>query len=251
MRRLCAFGLVVAVALSGCGASQDHAFDTSLIRQVGAGSNALASAVPTIRAQLQRSGDSFSDPRDNKSVALLAQGQLAKLSQSDLVTLANENRRGAAQFQVALRKLDALATSIASARVPPDAHRTLSSGAQKFIAAWNMYLTTVAGQVRSVRRIFSRLQPESNAFQTLLRAAYETATSHSTVQFDRAHDRYFSDILPQQARARKAMTAALAQPAAARQFSYLVDHSHAAVAIVMQVNGKYPNGYLAQQAASH
>ena len=239
--------LAACVLLAGCGLTNvGQTYDASLIRQVGAGSDAVASILPSLQARAKVPG-SFSNPQISQAATLLAEGQLAKLTVNDLLRLANANRQSAARFPQALGKLDALASSITSAKIDPSAHRNLSSGAKQFIAAWDRYLAATAGQVRMVRQAFGSVEPVFNEFQALLRAGYETTKLGSVSQFDKVRVGFLKDVGVRYARFQGTAKSVEAQTPADRSLRALVASNQEAQAIVRKVNADYPNGSLAQE----
>ncbi|MFZ0090488.1 MAG: hypothetical protein WAL63_13325 [Solirubrobacteraceae bacterium] len=248
MRRLLVVALpTFVVFLAGCGITTlNQTYDASLIRQLGAGSNLVASVAPTLEAQAKGS-NSFSDPRTSRATTLLIDGQLSKLTEADLVGLATANRRSATRFPLVLDKLDSLASSLVNARIDANAHRNLSTGAKHFIAAWNNSLTADATQARELRQALTTFAPGFNEFQALLRAAYDTAQLHSTVQFDNVTRQVINDILPRYRRVQGTIKEDAAGTPAEQKLIELVDSNQEAQAIVSKVNEHYPNGSLAQE----
>ena len=250
MRHLAA-SLIVAGALgTGCGVGTvDRTYDDSLIRDVGTGSTALGKIIPTIQAQANLPGN-FKDPRNDRAQTLLFQGQLAKLTEQDLVRLAKANRQGARRFATILAKLDGIESDVRTARVDASAHGNLSDGAKRFIAAWNDYLTANAERVHSLRQAFASMRPLFNEFESVLRAAYDTARLRSTASFERINKRVVADVVRRVSRLQRTVKAVAAEAPADRKFADLVNHKQEAQAIVKKVNGRYPHGSLADQFKS-
>jgi hypothetical protein len=236
------------LGLAGCGVTtSEQAYTAPLIAQVGAGSVALASLVPTLRAEAKAAGV-LSDPATQQATAYLAEGQLNKLSQSDLVRMATANRNAAAHVGGVLAKLDQLTASLRGATVNTGSYPTLPSGSKTFIADWNQYLTTSASDLRNVRQGLAGMSPVYNEFQSLLRAAYNTAKLRSTVQFDNVRRSVFKDIGPRFTRMQNAMQAGVrAGTAVEKTLVSLVNNNQEAQAIVTRVNQEYPSGFLAQE----
>jgi TolA-binding protein len=238
---------LLSLLLCACGlTTTDQAFDASLIREVGVGSTAVASVLPTLEAEAKQS-NSFSNPQTSQDTILLFQGRLDKLTIKDIIRMANANRASYEHLGSALTKLDALASTIAADRVDPRSHQNLSAEAKKFITAWNTYLASEAGQVRSMRQLFATLTPIYNGFQAMLRTAYETTTSHSTDQFAQARTTFLTNDLPIYTRLRNSLKIFAAMSPAAEHLSQVVDNSEEARAIVAKVDENYPDGALATE----
>lgn len=241
---------LLSLLIGACGVTTtDQAYDASLIRQVGAGSNAVASVLPTLEAEAKKA-NSFSNPQTSQDTILLFQGRLDKLNTQDLIRLANANQTSAGHLQDALTKLDGLAASIASDRVDPSTHTKLSIGAKKFIMAWNAYLAGSVAQVRSVRRLFAGAKPIYAQFQTLLRDAYQSTNTKAEAQFDKARRAFVSNMLPVYNRLQSSLKSELAPTASAEALGNVVTHSIDAKAIVAKVNQEYPSGALETQFRS-
>jgi hypothetical protein len=239
---------VVFLLLTGCGVTTttDQAYDALLIRQVGTGSNAVASVFPTLQAEAKRA-NSFSNPKTSQDTVLLFQGRLNNLDTQDMIRLGNANQAGAGHLKDALAKMDGLAASISGDRVDPSAHQKLSSGAKKFIAAWNGYLASSAAQVISIRRLFASVSPVYGQFQTLLRDAYQSTNATANARFDKARRAFLASMLPLYTRVQNSLKAAAAATPAAYALGKVVTSTVDAKAIVAKVNQEYPNGALATE----
>ena len=189
----------------------------------------------------------FRTRRRPQDTVLLFQGRLDKLNSQDLVRLANANQASAGHFKDALGKLDSLAASIAADRVDPGAYQNLSAGAQKFIAAWNAYLTGSANQVRSMRQLLTGFGPVYGQFQTVLRDAYQSTNTGAAAQFDKARHAFVANMLPLYTRLQNSMKALVAPTPAAQTLGKVVSNSQEARAIVLKVDQQYPNGALATE----
>jgi hypothetical protein len=242
---------LVGLVLAACGVTTTtQAYDASLIRQVGTGSDAVASVFPTLQAEAKQSTSNFSNPQTSQDTVLLFQGRLDKLSPQDLIHLGRANQASAHDLQDALRKLDGLATTINADRVDPSAHRELSAGAKKFIAAWNAYLASSAARVRSMRQLFVSLSPVYCQFQTILRDAYQSTSTATATHFDRARRAFISDMLPMYTRLESSLKSIIAPTPAAQALGNVVSNTIDARAIVAKVNQTYPSGALATQFRS-
>jgi hypothetical protein len=239
---------VAFLLLAGCGVTTmtDQAYDASLIRQVGTGSDAVANIFPTLQAEAKRA-NSFSNPKTSEDTVLLFQGRLNKLTTQDLVRLANANHAGAGHLRDALAKMDDLAASIAGDRVDPNTHQKLSAGAKKFIAAWNGYLTGSATQVRSMRRLFASVIPVYSRFQTVLGDAYQSTNATGYAKFDKARRAFLATMLPLYTRVQNSLKSFAGPTSAALALGNVVTNTVDAKAIVGKVNQEYPNGALATE----
>lgn len=238
---------VLSLLLGACGVTTaDQAYDASLIRQLGAGSNAVASVAPTLRAE-EKQSNSFSNPQTSQDDLLLLQGRLDKLRTQDLVRLSNANQASAGHFQHALAKLDGLATTIAANHVDPSTHKNLSAGAKKFITAWDAELASSAAQVRSMRQLFASFSPVYDQFRTLLQDAYQSSNATAAAQFDKARRAFVSNMLPGVERLQNSLKALAAPTPAVQALGNVVSNSMEAQAIVRKVHQQYPNGALAMR----
>jgi hypothetical protein len=251
MRLLAGTAGVLLLLLTGCGVTTatDQAYDASLIRQVGTGSNAVSSVFPTLQAEAKRA-NSFSNRKTSQDTVLLFQGRLDKLNTQDLVRLANANQTGAGHLKDALAKMDGLAASIAADRVDPSTHQKLSSGARKFIVAWNGYLAGSAAQVRSMRRLLASVRPVYSQFQTVLRDAYQRTNAASYAKFEKARRAFLATMLPLYTRVQNSLKAFAAPTPAAKALGNVVTNTIDAKAILDKVNQEYPSGALATQFRS-
>lgn len=235
------------ILMSACGVTTvSQTYDAALIRQVGAGSNAVASVLPTLEAEAKQS-NSFSNPQTSEDTVLLFQGRLDKLNAQDLIRLANANQSSASHLRDALAKLDALAASIRADRVDTSTHQKLSAGARNFIAAWNAYLVSSAAEVRSMRQLFASFSPVYPQFQTVLQDAYQSTNTAGAAKFDKARHAFVSNMLPLYTRLQNSLKAVVATTPAAQALGKDVSNSMEARAIVLKVDQQYPNGALATQ----
>lgn len=236
------------LSLAACGVTtSEQAYTQPLIDQVGAGSVELATLVPTLQSETKVSGV-FSDPGTQQAMGYLVQGQLNKLSQSDLVKMATENRNAAAHIGGVLTKLDQLSASLNRATINASSYQNLSDGSKTFIADWNQVLTTAAADMRTARQGLAGMSPVYNEFQSLLRAAYNTSTLRSTVQFDKVRAAVLKDIGPRFTQLQNAMQAGTRAGTAAQQkLVSFVNNNQEAQAIVTKVNQAQPTGWFAQE----
>lgn len=242
---------VVGLVLAACGVSTTtQAYDPSLIRQVGEGSNAVASVFPMLQAETRQSTNDFSDPQTSQDTVLLFQGRLDKLNPHDLIRLANANNASAKHLQDALTKLHGLAASVAADRVDPSTHQKLSAGAKKFITAWNGYLASSAAQVHSMRQLFQSFSPVYGQFQSVLQAAYQSTNRAAAAKFDKARRAFVSNMLPLYTRLQSSLKSVVAPTPAAQALGNVVTNTIDAKAIVAKVNQEYPSGALATQFRS-
>jgi hypothetical protein len=244
---------VCGLSLAACGVtSSEQAYTQPLIKQVGAGSVALGSLVTTLEADVKAEASGmFSDPATQQATTHLVEGQLDKLSQSDLVRMASANHAAATQVGGVLAKLAQQAASLSGAAVNAGSHPNLPGGSTAFIADWDQYLMTTANYLRNIRKALAGVSPVYNEFQSLLRAAYDTAKLHSTVQFDKVRRAVFTDIGPRYAPMKNALqTGARAGTAVEHRLISFVNSNQEAEAIVTKVNQEYPSGFLAQEFKS-
>lgn len=239
---------VCGLSLAGCGVTtSERAYTGPLIKRVGAGSVTLASLVPTLQEEAKAAGV-FSDPTTQQATTYLAEGQLNKLSQSDLVRMATANRNAATHVGGVLAKLHQLTALLTGATVNTSSYQNLPSGSKTFIADWNQYLNAAASDLRNARQALAAMSPVYNEFQSLLRAAYNTARLQSTVQFDKVRRSVLKDIGPRFTRMQNAMQAGgRGGTAVEKKLVSLVDNNQQAQSIVRKVNLEYPNGFLAQE----
>jgi len=245
LKRLLPFLMVGGFVVAGCGGTQ-QAYNEALIKQVGGGSTAVESLVPTIQAAAKVSG-AFSDPTTQQATTYLAEGQLDKLTAADLVRMASANRTAATNIGGVLATFDRLATSISAASVDASSVPNLADGSKTFVTDWNQYLTTTADELRTVRRALTGMTPVYDEFQSLLRAAYNTSKLKSTVQFDKVRHAVLQDIAQRVTQMQNAAQGLRGGSAVEQRLVKFVDGNQEAQAIVTKVNQEYPNGFLAQE----
>ena len=244
---------VVGLVLAACGVSTTtQAYDPSLIRQVGEGSNAVASVFPMLQAETRQSTNDFSDPQTSQDTVLLFQGRLDKLNPHDLIRLANANNASAKHLQDALTKLHGLAASVAADRVDPSTHQKLSAGAGKFITAWNGIARQLsAAQVHSMRQLFQSFSPVYGQFQSVLQAAYQsTNRGAAAAKFDKARRAFVFEHAAALARLQSSFKLWSRPRQRPKPSGTLSANTIDAKAIVAKVNQEYPSGALATQYGS-
>jgi hypothetical protein len=178
LRRLLAFALGSSL-LAGCGVTTyQQVYSPELIKQVGAGSLAEAQLLPTIQAQTKTG--LFSDPATSQATDYLLEGQLNKLSESDLVRIATANRNAASAGGV-VTSFSKLRSAIAAATVDGTSFTGLADCSKTFIAKWDGYLATTAKALENVQSAVSGMSPIYRELPGLMRAARDTARLRSTV----------------------------------------------------------------------
>jgi hypothetical protein len=222
--------------------SLDQAYTPELVRQVGAGSVAMAQLLPTFESLKAVGG--FSDPSTQQAMLYLFQGQLGKLSANDLAALSQENSTAATDIGPVLMKLNALTASISGAVVDTNAFPGLPSDSKTFIAKWNGYLTSTATVLRNIGQALTGMKPFYNEFHQLIQAAYQTAQLHSTVQFDKVRSAVLNDMGPRYRRMQAAQQSLAGQKPIEQKFVSFVNGNQEAQVIVTRVNHDYPNGFL-------
>jgi hypothetical protein len=236
-----------AMSVAACGVSTtEQAYTAPLIQQVGTGSSAMARLVPTLQAEAKTAGV-FSDPTLQQPEAYLVQGQLNKLSAHDLFRMASANHNAATHVGAVITKFDQLAASMTAAAINASSYQSLPDGSKAFITHWNEYLRTVASALHGVRTALASADPVYGEFQGLLRAAYYTASLHSTVLFDKVRQRVLNDIRPLYARMQQARQPFQTGMTSERSLVSFVNRNQQAQAIVTKVNQEYPHGFLAQE----
>jgi hypothetical protein len=225
--------------------SLDKAYTPELVRQVGAGSVAMAQLIPAFESLKTVGG--FSDPSSQQAMLYLFQGQLKKLSANDLATLSQENQTAATHIGPVLTKLNALAASISGAVVNPATYPSLPADSKTFVAEWNAELTSTATALRNVSQALSGMHPFYGEFEQLIQAVYHTAQLRSTVQFDKLRSSVFKDMAPRYQRVQSAQQSLTAAQPIEHKLMSFVNGSQDAQAVVTRVNHGYPNGFLAQE----
>ena len=217
----------------------------ALVRQVGAGSVAMARLLPALRSLKTTGG--FSDPNSQQAMLDLFQGQLAKLGPADLQNLSQENQTAAAHIGPVRAKLNALAASLSHSVVDPGAFSGLPASAKTLLVDWNAYLTSTAGGLRQVSGALAGMRPFYTEFQQLIEAAYRTAQLHSTKQFDGLRASAIKDLGPRYQRMLDAQKTLAGERSVEQKLVRLVNGSADAQAIVTRVNNEYPSGLLASE----
>ena len=238
--------LVSAALLTGCGVTtSQQVYSQALIKQVGAGSRAEAQLVPTVRAQTKTG--LFSDPATSQATAYLLEGQLDKLSESDLAHIASASKHAANATGGIVAVFSKLQSAITAATVDRNSFTGLPDGSRTFIAEWDQYLTITAKALANLQSALTGMSPIYRKLPGLLRAARETARLRSTVQFDKVRRVVLNDLRPRIQQIQSAMQGNRSAAAVERQFVDFVNHNQQAQAIVTRVNHDYPTGWLAQQ----
>lgn len=252
MRPQLALVIVGGIGVAGCGVttsgvtSSEPVYTPAVIKQVGVGSVALANVVPSVRARVKATGASFEDPADQQAETNLIEGKLDKLSLADLERMASLNHNAAAHLGDNLKALDRLGGSLSGAIVNASAYQSLPDGSKTFLADWNQQLRTTAAAITNIRKALAGSRPLFNDFQSLLRAAYNTAQLRSTVQFDKVRRRFIADVKTSPLD-NVAAAGTRAGNAAERRLDSFVNNNREAQAIVDKVNHEYPHGWLAQE----
>jgi len=231
----------VSVALAGCSVGTTEAtYNDSLIRQVGDGSMVEAGLVHALSAE--KSLGPFSDPTLEAPMKALMLGELNKLSEHDLRAIDHAGIRSRERVPQAQALFKRLASQLESSHIDPNRYRALSSGAQRFIAAWNESLLNLASAFRKVGHDFSFVVATSGEFHSLLVAASEATSSRLLARYRTIRERYFHKLFP----VVEEMTG-LTRSATAGTFTKLLNTNREARIIVEKVNERYPHGELAEQ----
>src|ERR1022692_4401673 len=119
MKRTLFLATCCGLTLAACAVTtSQQAYTPVLIKQIGAGSRALANSTPALDAGVRAAGAlSFSDPATAQATTYLAEGQLNKLSATDLVGLANASSTADAHIGIGLAKLDQITKPLSAATV--------------------------------------------------------------------------------------------------------------------------------------
>jgi hypothetical protein len=246
LRRLAALSALLAALLAGCGVdtSSERTYDDALIKQIGSGSTALVDSERTLEAA--RFGPGLRDPKLQPSLTALFEGKLSKLTQDDLVAIAEANRKIAGHYGAALRKLDSAQSRLKDAVVPATGYEDLSGGAKRFVSGWNGYLAGLAGALGLELSTLENEEPRVNELQTVLRDAYRSRDRASAARFDAARLRYLHEVVSTGRRI-QATKARIAKAFDSRALRDLAKHDAESEAIVKQVNERYPQGALAKE----
>jgi hypothetical protein len=245
VRRLAVLS-AAAVLFAGCGidTASERTYDDAFIRQIGAGSTTLAKAILTLESARFPAG--LHEPKLQVPLMLLLEGRLAKLTQDDLVAIAEANLEIAHKYEGTVARLESTQSRLRAAKVKPGSYKNLSNGARHFVSVWDKYL---AGLVTALGLDVYTLEKESplvNELQTVLRDAYlsrdrPTASRFNTVRLHYLH------ALVRAGHKLEAVKVVMAKEANAGPLSDLVKHNSEAESIVKKVNELYPDGALAQQ----
>jgi hypothetical protein len=247
--RALAVALLATAALSGCAVTtMETTFDDALIRDVGAGSDAVG-RIETTLTDAFKVNDGVDDEKLDKPMMALLRGQLHKLSYEDIDGMASTNRRSRKRFKAVLGKLRAVGAGIDDAQVDAAAHPDLSGGAQEFLRRWNSYLDVNATRVITMTDALDEMRPMFGRFDALLTAAVDTAELGHTRVFDPLRrdmlDTLDSDV--QRFHAKLGRVTELDD--ADRELVELVKDDTEAQAIVTAVNKKHPDGMLAKMVS--
>lgn len=240
-RVLAVAGMVAALA--GCEATRSEtSFDDALIRELGGGSVALQRIATTL------SSDEFRGPTSDPTAAALLRGELDRLTEADLREAERTNRAARRRSTRLLRELNIITAELASARVDVREHEDLTDGAQAFLGAWNDYLR--ANERRNDRLVsaIEETSPSFAAYRRLIDAARTALRLRSADAYLRVRQDVVQDIVGQVESLQAALREAGSLDAADRRFVELVNEDVEAQAILVEVNERYPDGYLAQIA---
>jgi hypothetical protein len=95
-----------------------------------------------------------------------SKARLSKLTQDDLVALAEANRKGARGYGGVLAKMESARSRLRGARVEPASYNNLSAGAKQFVSSWNKYLASLASTLGLEIVALERAFPRVNELQT-------------------------------------------------------------------------------------
>ncbi len=221
-------------------------YNVALIREIGAGSEDLASLIPLVQSEGHFAG-SLNEPRLEALSLPLLKGELNKLTVHDIALLAEANRRTAEHVSPALSAIKALDARLHADLIGPSGTR--SHSAAHLIGAWNVYLKTFAALLTQEGLIVAReSRPALEGFQTLLLAALGTQGSRSTKGFQEVRVRFLATAARATEEGKSTNKAASAElRAAEEQLEDAVKDNHEAQGIIEQVNARHPHGALVQQ----
>jgi hypothetical protein len=189
----------------------------------------------------------FSDPQVAQATAYLLEGQLNKLSASDLQSVQRASQNAAAATGGVSVSLDQLDRQLTAATVEGTVTSGLPDGSKTFVAKWSRYVATTAHALQATRAALTNMGPVYQQLPALIRAAYATARLRSTVQFDKVRRQVINTIRPRFQQLQSAMQGNRDAGGVQRDFVSFVNSNQEAQSIVNKVNHDYPNGWLAQE----
>ena len=241
--------LLVATVLNGCAATTvETTFDDALIRDVGAGSDALG-RIETTLTDAFRVNNGFNDEKLDKPMMALLRGQLHKLTYEDIDAMRSTNRRSRRRFKAVLDELKGVRGAIDDTQVDPAAHTDLSEGAQDFLRRWDSYLSVNATRVTTMTDVLDEMRPMFGRFDALLDAAVGTAKLGHTREFDPLRRAMLDTLESDVERFKQKLAKVTESDDADRELIELVNEDKEAQAIVTAVNKKHPEGMLAQMVS--
>jgi hypothetical protein len=244
MTRLVAL-LAAGLLLGGCSVeTTERTYDAAFIRQIGTGSTTLASATHALESARFSAG--LRDPKLQGPVQFLLEGRLDKLTERDLVAIAEANVKIGHQYGGTVAAVESAGLRLLAAKVKANSYKDLSNGAKRFVVVWNRYLVGLASGMELTVRTLEKESPRVNELQTVLRDAFRSRDRSTAATFNAARLRYLHALV-RTGHTFEAVKAATAKEADFRPLSDLVKHNSEAEAIVRKVNERYPNGALAQQ----